>query len=344
MKRALITGGSGFIGSHLAEYLLKQGQAVTVVDDLSTGSISNIEHLKKNPHFRYTVDTILNRQLLAELIDSADVIYHLAASVGVKLIVSRLVDSIENNIRGTEYVLEFASKKKKKVLLTSTSEVYGRGERPDFSEDNDLMMGPTTKSRWSYACSKALDEYLGFAYYNEHGLPVVVARLFNTVGERQTDAYGMVLPSFIKQALSHQPLTIYGSGLQSRCFCYVKDVVEALYQLMEHSATAGEVYNIGSTENVTIDELADRVLAITNSISPKVYIPYHEAYREGFEDIQRRVPDIEKIKRLIGFEPSLTVDDIIRRLVKHLAVEAADAASGLTEKIALREPVHHQHL
>lgn len=318
LKHYLVTGGAGFIGSHLADYLLAKGDEVYVLDDLSTGSIRNLEAARRSPRFHYVIGSVLNQPLLAELIDTVDSVYHLAASVGVKLIVERLVESIENNVKGTEYVLQMASKKGRKVLLTSTSEVYGRGRKEIFSETDDLMMGPTTKSRWSYACSKALDEYLAFAYHQEKGVPVTVARLFNTVGERQTDAYGMVLPTFVKQAIAGHPLTIHGDGAQSRCFCHVSDVVAALVNLMEHPAANGEVYNIGSTESVTMSELADRVISLTRSPSEKKYIPYKDAYPAGFEDISRRIPDISKIHTLIGFTPSHSLNQIIERLHRRL--------------------------
>jgi len=314
MTKVLITGGAGFVGSSLAERLLAQEYEVHVIDDLSTGSLANITRARRSPHFHYYVDTVTNTQLLEEVVSKVDVIYHLAASVGVKLIVDKLIDSIKNNVWGTETVLEAAYKYRKKVLLTSTSEVYGRSNTEPFRETDDLRMGPTIKSRWSYACSKALDEYLGLAYFLERQLPVIVVRLFNTVGERQTDAYGMVVPTFVKQALAGQPLTIYGTGQQSRCFCHVQDVVEALQALMENEASIGEVYNIGSTEEITIDALADRVIALTGSSSKKQYIPYAEAYKVGFDDIQRRVPNIDKVHALTGFTPRLTIDDIIRRV------------------------------
>lgn len=314
MNKVLITGGAGFVGSTLAERLLQQNYEVHVIDDLSTGSLDNIAKARQFPHFYYYIDTVTNKQLLQKIVPQVDVVYHLAASVGVKLIVDKLIDSIKNNVWGTEVVLEVADQYRKKVLLTSSSEVYGRSSNEPFHEADDLKMGPTIKSRWSYACSKALDEYLGFAYFLERQLPVTVVRLFNTVGERQTDAYGMVVPTFVKQALANEPLSIYGTGQQSRCFCHVSDVVEALQALMEHAESAGEVYNIGSTEEITIDALADRIIAITSSSSQKRYIPYAEAYKVGFDDIQRRVPNINKAHELVGFKPRLQIDDIIRRV------------------------------
>lgn len=321
MTRVLITGGAGFIGSHLAEYLLQNKSGVYILDNLSTGSLGNISHLRSDANLDFIQGSVTDRGLLSQLIQRVDVVYHLAASVGVKLVVEKLVESIENNIRGGEAVLAVASEAKKKVLLTSTSEVYGRGHREVFSEDDDLAMGPTTKGRWSYACSKALDEYLAFAYHRETGLPITVVRLFNTVGERQSSHYGMVLPTFVRQALVGEPLTIHGDGQQSRCFCHVSDVVVALHKLMESSDTDGEVYNVGSTHNVTIDELADRVIELTGSRSQKIYVPYDEAYKLGFEDVTKRVPDISKIQKLIGFSPSLTLDDIIIRLREYIAVQ-----------------------
>jgi UDP-glucose 4-epimerase len=314
MNRVLITGGAGFIGSHLAELLLAEGHSVQALDDLSSGSLANIVQLRRNPEFRFRQGSILDMALVTEAVHEVDVIYHLAASVGVKLVVARQIASIRNNVRGTDNILAAASAAGKKVLLTSTSEVYGRGDREIFSEKDDLAMGLTTKGRWSYACSKALDEYLAFAFRREHGLPVTVVRLFNTVGERQSSHYGMVLPTFVKQALAQEALTIHGDGRQSRCFCYVGDVVRALRQLMEHPASDGEIYNIGATESITIEELADRVIRLTESTSAKVYVPYAEAYAPGFEDVTKRVPDILKIQRLIGFRPSLNLDGIIARL------------------------------
>jgi UDP-glucose 4-epimerase len=313
--RTLITGGAGFIGSHLAERLLRLGHGVTILDDLSTGSIRNIEHLKGKPGFYYVIDTALNRPVLAELIDECDLVFHLAAAVGVKLIVQKPVHTIETNIRGTEFVLEFASKKKKKVLLTSTSEVYGKSNKTPFAEDDDLVLGPTVKDRWSYACSKALDEFLALAYWKEQKLPVVIARLFNTVGPRQTGRYGMVLPTFVRQALLRQPLTVYGDGAQSRCFTHVDDSVGALIQLGQHPDAVGQVFNIGNTEAVTMEDLAYLVKRMTNSPSEIRHIPYEEAYEEGFEDMRQRVPDLSKIHSLIGYRPTknlrLIVQDVI---------------------------------
>ena len=310
----LITGGAGFIGSHLAEGLLEDGHRVLVIDDLSTGRIRNIEHLKSNPSFEYVLDSVMNRQLMAELVDRADYVYHLAAAVGVRLIVESPVRTIETNVRGTEVVLEIANKKKKPVLIASTSEVYGKSAKVPFSEEDDLVMGATTRGRWSYACSKALDEFLAIAYFHEKKLPIVVARLFNTVGPRQTGRYGMVVPSFVKQALSGQPITVYGDGTQSRCFGYVGDVVWALKRLLVNERAHGQIFNIGSQEEIAIADLARLVKARLASSSEIIYIPYDEAYEEGFEDMPRRVPDIRKIRAFLGFEPRTALSEIIDRV------------------------------
>ena len=276
--------------------LLRQGHEVVILDDLCTGSIHNIEHLKHKRGFSYVIDSIFNRPLLAELIDDCDAVFHLAASVGVRLIVESPVRTIETNVKGTEGVLEFANKKRKKVLIASTSEVYGKSAKIPFSEDDDLVMGPTSKGRWSYACSKAIDEFLALAYWKEKGLPVVIVRLFNTVGPRQTGRYGMVLPSFVRAALAGQPLTVFGDGKQSRCFCHVSDTVGALARLIEHPDAVGQIFNIGSEEEISIEDLARLVKSMTGSASPIRVIPYEEAYEEGFEDMQRRVPDISKVR------------------------------------------------
>jgi UDP-glucose 4-epimerase len=319
--RYLITGGAGFIGSHLAEKLLRKGHNVTIIDDLSTGSIRNIEHLKGKTGFLYVIDTILNRPLLAELVDDCDILFHLAAAVGVKLIVESPVRTIETNIKGTEAVLECANKKKKKVLLTSTSEVYGKANKVPFAEDDDLVLGPTAKGRWSYACSKAIDEFLALAYWKEKKLPVVIARLFNTVGPRQTGRYGMVLPTFIRQALLRHPITVYGDGTQSRCFTHVDDTVGALMQLAQHPDAVGQVFNIGNNEEVTIAELARLVQRMTNSPSEIRYVPYDEAYEEGFEDMNRRIPDLSKIQRLIGYRPTRNLREIVQNIIDYFQHE-----------------------
>lgn len=319
--RYLITGGAGFIGSHLAEKLLRQGHHVTIIDDLSTGSIRNIEHLKGKAGFRYVIDTILNRPVLAELVDDCDVLFHLAAAVGVKLIVESPVRTIETNVKGTEAVLECANKKKKKVLLTSTSEVYGKAHKLSFAEEDDLVLGPTGKGRWSYACSKAIDEFLALAYWKEKKLPVVITRLFNTVGPRQTGRYGMVIPTFVRQALLHHPITVYGDGAQSRCFTHVDDAVGALIQLAQHPEAVGQVFNVGNDEAVTIEELARLVKQMTNSPSEIRYVPYDEAYEEGFEDMYRRVPDLSKIQQLIGYHPIKSLRAIVQDVIDYFQHE-----------------------
>ncbi len=315
--KALITGGSGFIGSHLAERLLSLGHEVMVLDDLSTGSIENISHLKSLPGFSYVIDTVTNEQLLAEMVDRSDVIFHLAAAVGVKLIVEQPVHTIETNVHGTEVVLKLANKKKKLVFIASTSEVYGKSADVPFREEADLVLGATAKHRWAYACSKMIDEFLALAYWKERKLPVIIVRLFNTVGPRQTGQYGMVLPSFVRQALAGQPITVFGDGKQSRSFTYVGDVIDALVALMKEPKAIGNVFNIGNTDEVSIRELADRVKAATGSSSEIQYIPYDQAYEAGFEDMPRRVPDIGKLAKLIGYKPKVGLDEIISRVVQH---------------------------
>jgi UDP-glucose 4-epimerase len=316
--KALITGGAGFVGSHLAETLLERGDEVIVLDNLSTGSIDNIAPLKANPRFRYAIDTVTNEPLCAELIDQADVVFHLAAAVGVKLIVESPVNTIETNVHGTETVLKMANKKKKKVLVASTSEVYGKSNAVPFREDADLVLGATTKGRWSYACSKAIDEFLALAYFKEKRLPVVIVRLFNTVGPRQTGRYGMVVPNFVKQALLAHPITVFGDGGQSRCFTYVTDVVGALVKLADHPAAVGGVFNIGNdSEEITILELARRVKERTRSRSEIALVPYEKAYEEGFEDMPRRVPDLGKVRSLIGYEPQVHLDEILDRVAAY---------------------------
>jgi UDP-glucose 4-epimerase len=310
-----ITGGAGFIGSHLAEKLLSNGEIVSIIDDLSTGSIDNIEHLKSNVNFEYKIDSIMNEHLLAELIDKADVVFHLAAAVGVKLIVESPVRTIETNIQGTELVLKMASKKKKKIIIASTSEVYGKGNCMPFKETGDLVFGPTTKGRWSYACSKAIDEFLGLAYHKEKKVPVIIVRLFNTVGPRQTGMYGMVVPTFVKQALLNHPITVYGDGQQTRCFTFVGDVVDALVKLTCNPKAVGEIFNIGSTEEISIKELAELVKSMTKSNSEIVYIPYDKAYEEGFEDMQKRIPDLSKIREFIGYKPTTNLKGILEKVI-----------------------------
>jgi UDP-glucose 4-epimerase len=315
--KALLTGGAGFVGSHLAEALLDQGHTVQVVDDLSTGSIDNIVHLKGRPGFSYVIDTIMNESLTAELVDRADVVFHLAAAVGVKLIVEEPVRTIETNVHGTEVVLTHASKKGKLVVIFSTSEVYGKNTAVPFSEDADLVMGPTMKHRWAYACSKALDEFLALAYWKERKLPVVVARLFNTVGPRQTGRYGMVIPNFVQQALLGQPITVFGDGLQTRSFTYVGDVVNGLIALVDEPRAIGQVFNIGNSEEISIGQLAERVRSLTGSSSEIVRIPYDEAYEAGFEDMPRRVPNLSKIGAMVGYAPTIGLDEILRRVIEH---------------------------
>lgn len=315
--RVLITGGAGFIGSHLSDAYLERGDEVYVIDDLSTGSIENIQHLKNHPRFHYTIDSVHNQPVVAELVDQCDAIFHLAAAVGVKLIVESPVRTIETNVHGTEVVLGLANKKKKKVLIASTSEVYGLSTEVPFREDGNLVMGATTKGRWSYACSKAIDEFLALAYWREKKLPTIIVRLFNTVGPRQTGQYGMVIPTFVKQALSGRPITVYGDGEQSRCFGYVGDVVGALVRLMDQPAAVGQVFNIGSNEEVTILHLAERVKQLTQSDSEIAFVPYDEAYEEGFEDMPRRVPDISKVNALVGFRPEMSLDGILRSVINY---------------------------
>ena len=315
--RVLITGGAGFIGSHLSDAYLQRGDEVYIIDDLSTGSIENIRHLKDHPRFHYTIDNVNNQPVTAELVDQCDVILHLAAAVGVKLIVESPVRTIETNVHGTEVVLSLANKKKKKVLIASTSEVYGLSAEIPFREDGNLVMGATTKGRWSYACSKAIDEFLALAYWREKKLPTTVVRLFNTVGPRQTGQYGMVIPTFVKQALAARPITVYGSGKQSRCFCHVGDVVGGLVKLMDTDAAVGEVFNVGSNQEITILNLAKRVKELANSESEIVFVPYDEAYEEGFEDMPRRIPDISKVNKLVGFKPAMELDGILRSVIEY---------------------------
>lgn len=315
--RHLITGGAGFIGSHLAEALLARGDEVFILDDLSTGSVENVRHLKTHPRFHYFFDSITNKHLLAELVDESEVVFHLAAAVGVRLIVESPVRTLETNVYGTQLVLDAASKKKKLVFTASTSEVYGKSDKVPFREDADLVLGPTTKGRWSYAASKALDEFLTLSYWKEKKQPVIVARFFNTVGPRQTGRYGMVLPNFVRQAIEGAPITVYGTGLQSRCFCDVRDTVAAILRLLATDRSIGEVVNIGTNEEVTIDGLASVVKNRTQSSSPIVHVPYDQAYEPGFEDMLRRVPSLEKLKRLTDFRPATPLSEIVDRVVAH---------------------------
>jgi UDP-glucose 4-epimerase len=315
--KILITGGAGFIGSHLAEHLLIDGHAVTAVDDLSTGSVSNVLHLQKNRDFRLVADTILNTDTMDGLVEETDLVYHLAAAVGVKLIVSEPVRTIETNIRGTEVMLGLANKWRKTILITSTSEVYGKNSKSPFSEDDDMVFGSTKQSRWSYACSKAIDEFLAIAYHRKTALPIIVARLFNTVGPRQTSRYGMVVPSFVRQALRNEDITVYGDGTQCRTFSYVTDVVRALAQLPSKAEALGEVFNVGGKEEISIAALADLVKARTKSSSRVVSVPYDRAYAPGFEDMPRRVPDISKIRRVLGYEPKIGLEETVDRVIAH---------------------------
>jgi UDP-glucose 4-epimerase len=315
--RYLITGGAGFIGSHLSEALLDRGDEVFVLDDLSTGSVENIRHLKKNPRFHCVFDSIANKQLLAELVDESDLVFHLAAAVGVRLIVESPVRTIETNVHGTHFVLDAASKKKKLVFTASTSEVYGKSDKVPFDEEADMVLGPTSKGRWSYAASKMLDEFLALSYWKERRLPVVIARFFNTVGPRQTGRYGMVLPNFVRQALSGEPITVFGDGKQSRCFCHVRDSVEAVLRLVATPAAVGEVVNVGNTHEISIEDLARLVKQRTGSSSPIVHIPYDQAYEPGFEDMPRRMPALAKLKKLTGFAPATPLTEIVDSVITY---------------------------
>lgn len=319
--RYLITGGAGFIGSYLSEALLSKGGEVLVIDDLSTGSITNIDHLMSKSKFHYVKGTVTNEPLMAKLIDPASIVFHLAASVGVRLIVKSPARTIETNVKGTEIVLRLASKKNKKVILASTSEVYGKSNELPFNEDSDLVFGSPQKGRWSYGCSKAIDEFMALAYWREKKLPVVIGRLFNTVGPRQTGRYGMVLPNFIKQAMSGEPITVYGDGTQSRCFTWVGDVVDTLIKLAHHPGAIGEVFNIGSEDEISINDLAMLVKEVVNSPSEIVHVPYDEAYESGFEDLRRRVPDISKIRNLIGYKTTKSIREIINMVVQELRID-----------------------
>jgi UDP-glucose 4-epimerase len=315
--RALITGGAGFIGSHLSDALLDHGHEVLILDNLSTGSIDNIAHLKGRTGFEYFIDSVNNEPLLAELIDRSDVVFHLAAAVGVKLIVERPVYTIETNVHGTEVVLKHASKKSKLVVIASTSEVYGKSEDVPFREDSDLVMGPTMKHRWAYACSKAIDEFLALAYWKERQLPVIIVRFFNTVGPRQTGQYGMVIPNFVRQALAGEPITVFGDGRQSRAFTHVFDVVGALLKVVAAPEAIGQVINIGNSQEIAIGDLAERVRELAGSRSTITFIPYDQAYESGFEDMPRRVPDLTNITKMIGYRPQYTLDDILVQVLDY---------------------------
>jgi UDP-glucose 4-epimerase len=315
--RVLITGGAGFVGSHLSEALLDRGDEVFILDNLSTGSIDNVVHLKANPRFHYTIDSVSNEPVVAELIDRCDKVVHLAAAVGVKLIVEQPVHTIETNVHGTEVVLKHANKKKKLVLIASTSEVYGKSADVPFREDADLVLGPTEKHRWAYACSKMIDEFLALAYWKERKLPVIIVRLFNTVGPRQTGQYGMVIPNLVRQALAGQPITVFGDGTQSRSFTYVGDVVRAMVALIDEPRAVGQVFNIGNGKEITIRALAEKIKQMTGSSSEIVTVPYDKAYEAGFEDMPRRVPDIGRIQALVGYRPTVELDETLSRVIEH---------------------------
>jgi UDP-glucose 4-epimerase len=315
--RAFITGGAGFIGSHLSDALLDAGHEVLILDNLSTGSIENIAHLKGRRGFEYFIDSVTNEPLLAELIDRSDVVFHFAAAVGVKLIVEQPVHTIENNVHGTEVVLKHANKKKKLVVVASTSEVYGKSNDVPFREDSDLVLGPTPKHRWAYACSKAIDEFLALAYWKERKLPVIIVRFFNTVGPRQTGQYGMVIPNLVRQSLAGEPITVFGDGTQRRSFTHVADVVGALLKLVREPRAVGQVINIGNTEEVSILQLAERIRQLSGSDSSIKLIPYDEAYESGFEDMPRRVPSLERVQGLIGYTPKNTLDDILTQVIDY---------------------------
>jgi len=315
--KALLTGGAGFIGSHLAERLLKDGHEVVALDDLSTGSLSNLQGVMDNPRFRFVLDDVRNAATVHLLVEQCDVVFHLAAAVGVQLIVDQPVRTIETNIHGTEVVLSVANKFRKKILLASSSEVYGKSEKVPFREDDDTVLGSTRFSRWSYACSKAIDEFLGLAYHQQYELPVVVARFFNTVGPRQTGQYGMVIPRFVERALNSEPLLIYGTGKQSRCFAYVGDVVDCAIALMNCPEAAGRVYNIGSTEEITIEALADKIIGLAESKSEKKYISYEQAYGRPFDDMMRRVPCLDRVREMVGFEPKTSLTKTLEYIIRN---------------------------
>jgi len=315
--RALITGGAGFIGSHLAEALLAEGEEVTVIDDLSTGRLANIQHLLDHPGFTHTIESITNEAVMDRLVSECDIIYHLAAAVGVEMVMKEPLRTLQINVLGTEAVLRFANRYQKKVLLASTSEVYGKNGKMPFKEEDDCVLGPTTRLRWCYAASKMLDEFLALAYHRERELPVIIVRFFNTVGPRQTGHYGMVVPRFVRQALVGDPITVYGDGMQTRCFADVADVVRGIIGLVRHPDAVGQVFNIGSTEEITILELARRVKTLTESRSQIIFVPYEQAYGEGFEDMRRRVPDLSKISRLIGYRPQISLDETLRRVIDY---------------------------
>ena len=338
--KVLITGGAGFVGSHLAERCLHEGWSVSVIDDLSTGSFENIAHLKRFSRFEYRIDTVFNEPLVSELTDSCDIVFHLAAAVGVRLIVDSPVRTIETNVHGTEVVLRAAAKKQKRVIIASTSEVYGKSTKVPFCEEDDLVMGPTSIGRWSYACSKALDEFLGLAYFREKHVPVTVIRMFNTVGPRQTARYGMVLPGFVRQALQNKPITVYGDGSQSRCFGYVLDAVEALVRIAKSDRTVGEVINIGNDQEISIAGLAGLVRKQLQSQSEIVYVSYEEAYGPGFEDMFRRVPSLAKLERLVDFRPTTPLNMIIDSVASEMRSRVHEhSAAGLSDVLAAAVPL-----
>jgi len=314
--RALITGGAGFIGSHLADRLLERGDQVVLLDDLSTGRLANIEHLDGRADAEFVLGSILNADLVDHVVSRVDTVFHLAAAVGVNLIVEKPLESMITNIRGTETVVEKAHKYSKRILVMSTSEIYGKNTSDSLSEDDDRILGSPLKSRWSYSEAKAIDEILAYTYWREKGLETVIIRLFNTVGPRQTGSYGMVVPRFVGQALRHQPLTIFGDGSQTRCFCHVSDVVGGLVALSEHPEAFGRVFNLGGAEEISIGDLAERIIELAGSDSEVEYIPYDAAYEEGFEDMVRRVPNVDRARQLVGFEPSVGLDDIMRSVIE----------------------------
>jgi UDP-glucose 4-epimerase len=335
--RVLITGGAGFIGSHLTDVCLARGDEVFVLDDLSTGSIDNIEYHRNHPYFHYTIGRVQNASVTAELVDRCDVIYHLAAEVGVRRVIDSPISTIENNVQATEVVFAAAAKKGKRVLFTSTSEVYGLSTGLPYREDGNIVMGPASNSRWSYACSKALDEFLALAYFNERQMPVTIVRLFNTVGPRQTGHYGMVVPTLVQQAMTGKPLTVFGDGRQSRCFGFVKDVVRALVALMDRPEAAGQIYNVGAQTEISILELAQRVKELTQSASPIVMVPYEDAYETGYQDMPRRIPDTSKLKALVGFAPTTDIDEIVDSVMRSFVARQERSAPRVpTPRVPVR--------
>jgi UDP-glucose 4-epimerase len=335
--RVLITGGAGFIGSHLTDVCLARGDEVFVLDDLSTGSIDNIEYHRNHPYFHYTIGRVQNASVTAELVDRCDVIYHLAAEVGVRRVIDSPISTIENNVQATEVVFAAAAKKGKRVLFTSTSEVYGLSTDLPYREDGNIVMGPASNSRWSYACSKALDEFLALAYFNERQMPVTIVRLFNTVGPRQTGHYGMVVPTLVQQAMTGKPLTVFGDGKQSRCFGFVKDVVRALVALMDRPEAAGQIYNVGAQTEISILELAQRVKELTQSASPIVMVPYEDAYETGYQDMPRRIPDTSKLKALVGFAPTTDIDEIVDSVMRSFVARQERSAPRVpTPRVPVR--------